>query len=88
MLAGATGLLSMEKQEAMVLDDRSSGDDRAQNGARWRLYTDGVMGGISQANIAFDVVDGRRCLRLSGDVSLENNGGFVQVALDLALVHL
>ena len=84
MLAGATGLLSMEKQEAMVLDDRTSGDDRAQNGARWGLYTDGVMGGISQANIAFDVVDGRRCLRLSGDVSLENNGGFVQVALDLA----
>ncbi len=73
----------MEKQEVLVLDDRSSGDERAQNGAVWRLFTDGVMGGVSKGDLTFDVVDNRRCMRLSGDVRLDNNGGFLQVALDM-----
>jgi hypothetical protein len=38
--------------------------------------------------MALRVVDGRRALCLSGDVSLENNGGFVQVNLDLATAGL
>jgi adhesin HecA-like repeat protein len=42
------------------------------------------MGGISQATLRRDVVDGVACLRLTGDVRLENNGGFIQAALDLA----
>ena len=83
MLLGATGLLAMEKQELLVLDDRSSGDGRAQNGAGWRLFSDGVMGGVSTGQLTFDIVDNRRCMRLSGDVRLENNGGFVQIALDI-----
>lgn len=29
------------------------------------------------------VNEGRNCLRLTGEVSLENNGGFVQASLDL-----
>ena len=73
----------MEKQELLVLDDRSSDDGRAQNGAGWRLFTDGVMGGVSKGDLTFDIVDNRRCMRLSGDVRLENNGGFVQIALDI-----
>ena len=73
----------MEKQELLILDDRSSGDGRAQNGAQWRLFTDGVMGGVSKGDLTFDIVDNRRCMRLSGDVRLENNGGFVQIALDI-----
>jgi hypothetical protein len=83
MLFGATGLLAMEKQELLILDDRSSGDGRAQNGAGWRLFSDGVMGGVSTGQLTFDIVDNRRCMRLSGDVRLENNGGFVQIALDI-----
>jgi hypothetical protein len=73
----------MEEQQLLVLDDRSSGDSRALNGAHWQLFTDGVMGGISRGSLAFDTVDGRPCLRMRGDVRLENNGGFVQLALDL-----
>ncbi|HOT82943.1 MAG TPA: CIA30 family protein [Candidatus Defluviicoccus seviourii] len=42
------------------------------------------MGGISQETIALTEINGRRCLRLTGDVRLENNGGFIQMALDLA----
>ena len=42
------------------------------------------MGGISEEAIALTTIDGRRALRLTGDVRLENNGGFIQMALDLA----
>ena len=75
----------MKKRELLVLDDRSSGDGRAQNGVGWHLFTDGVMGGVSKGELNFDIVDNRRCMRLSGDVRLENNGGFVQIALDINL---
>src|SRR6266511_3820142 len=42
------------------------------------------MGGVSRETMALTEIDGRRCLRLTGDVRLENNGGFIQMALDLA----
>jgi adhesin HecA-like repeat protein len=42
------------------------------------------MGGISKETIALGTIGGRRALRLTGDVRLENNGGFIQAALDLA----
>ncbi len=51
---------------------------------RWQSFSDQVMGGISEASMALTEIDGRRCLRLSGDVRLENQGGFIQMALDLA----
>jgi adhesin HecA-like repeat protein len=34
--------------------------------------------------LRFEMINGRRCLRLTGAVSLDNNGGFIQAALDLA----
>ena len=57
--------------------------ERARNGQRWRFFSDRVMGGVSTGTAEHTTIDGRSALRLSGDVSLENNGGFVQVALDL-----
>jgi hypothetical protein len=53
-------------------------------GTPWRLVTDGVMGGLSAGGLSFGQIDGRRALCLRGEVRLENNGGFVQAALDLA----
>ena len=41
--------------------------------------TDQVMGGVSTGRISFEEIEGRRCLCLDGDVSLDNNGGFIQV---------
>ncbi|NJN48400.1 MAG: CIA30 family protein [Candidatus Competibacteraceae bacterium] len=41
------------------------------------------MGGVSRETVALATIDGRRCVRLTGEVSLENNGGFIQMALDL-----
>jgi hypothetical protein len=66
-----------------MIDDRSIGTLQATSGTVWRVVTDGVMGGRSSATLAPDRVGGRPCLRLQGEVSLENNGGFVQAALDL-----
>jgi len=70
---------------AMILiDDRQSGDLQASIGTQWRLITDGVMGGMSSGTLALDQREGRDCLRLQGEVSLENSGGFIQAALELA----
>lgn len=49
----------------------------------WRLVTDAVMGGISRGSIAKEILEGRESTRMSGYVSIENNGGFIQIALDL-----
>lgn len=64
----------------MLLDDFRSAADVAQ---RWRAFSDRVMGGVSEAHAAFAEVRGQPALRLTGRVSLENNGGFVQMARPL-----
>ncbi|TVP73159.1 MAG: hypothetical protein EA339_04170 [Rhodobacteraceae bacterium] len=63
-----------------ILEDGRGADLRAATGAEWRCVSDTVMGGVSSGQL-------RRtadALHLSGTVSLENNGGFVQMALPLA----
>ncbi len=49
----------------------------------WRLVTDGVMGGVSRGVVQVGERDGRACINLSGRVSTDNNGGFIQAALDV-----
>jgi hypothetical protein len=65
-----------------VIDDLKREPPIATIGTRWELFTDTVMGGVSRATMAREIVEGRTAIRLRGDVSLENNGGFVQIALD------
>ena len=81
ILAGL--LLTLHAHASLVIDDRASGDALSSLGTRWRLVTDTVMGGVSRGSLAFTEAAGRPCLRLSGDVSLDNNGGFVQASLEL-----
>jgi Complex I intermediate-associated protein 30 (CIA30) len=69
---------------ARVIDDLSRDDLVATIGTRWQLVTDRVMGGVSDGTLVRETVSGRPALRMRGDVSLENNGGFIQMALDLA----
>ncbi len=66
-----------------VIDDLGEPAPRARCGATWELIRDGVMGGRSTAAMRREVVAGRPAVHLTGEVSLENNGGFVQIALDL-----
>lgn len=68
----------------MLIDDFASKEGISALGTRWRGFTDRVMGGISDAAVTREVIEGRACVRLRGTVSLENNGGFIQVALPLS----
>lgn len=68
----------------MLIDDFADSGLVSKLGSRWRRVTDQVMGGVSEGSVTHGVIDGRPCLRLTGDVRLDNNGGFVQAALDLA----
>ena len=54
-------------------------DDFLDNPAeRWEFITDQVMGGVSSGNLTFMNENGANFARMTGNVSLENNGGFIQ----------
>lgn len=67
----------------LIIDDRSSGDTRSSLGTAWRVVSDTVMGGVSHGRLSAQTVQGRPCLAMTGDVRLDNNGGFIQASLDL-----
>ena len=69
---------------AMLIDDFTDDGLVSKLGTPWRGVSDQVMGGISEASVSYGVIDGRPCLRLTGDVRLENDGGFIQATLDLS----
>ena len=66
---------------AAIIDDLN-GDP--PGGGRWTCVADTVMGGVSGGQLRTEIVAGRRARRLTGTVSLANNGGFLQMAIDLA----
>lgn len=49
----------------------------------WEFFADTVMGGVSTGQVSQESIAGRSATRLTGEVSLENNGGFVQMAFDI-----
>jgi hypothetical protein len=50
---------------------------------RWRFFTDGVMGGVSSGEVTFRQEENHSFAHLSGEVSTANNGGFIQMRMDL-----
>lgn len=84
---GAAGALPEDaraQDRTMLIDDFSRTDLVSALGTEWRGVSDRVMGGVSQESVSWTSADGRAALHLQGDVRLENNGGFIQAALDLA----
>lgn len=67
----------------MLIDDFTNPRQASSFGTRWRPFSDRVMGGVSDGDLAFEEIAGESCMRLTGDVRLENNGGFIQASLDL-----
>jgi Complex I intermediate-associated protein 30 (CIA30) len=67
-----------------LLDDFATADLVSRAGTRWEGASDRVMGGISHEVLALEEHAGRFWLRLTGRVRLENDGGFVQMGIDLA----
>lgn len=51
---------------------------------RWEYVSDRVMGGVSSGSMELVTARGQPAARLRGQVSLDNDGGFVQMAFDLA----
>ena len=72
--------------DMLLIDDFNDGTQVSRIGTAWRMVSDRVMGGVSSGRMMLREVDGRRALCLQGQVSLENNGGFVQLTLDLSKV--
>ena len=79
---GATGDADGVKAapDTLVIDDFASAPD-ATIGGRWSYTSDRVMGGVSNGGGAYEMVDERVAIRLYGDVSTAQNGGFIQVSL-------
>lgn len=67
-----------------VIDDLSRNPPLATIGTTWQVVTDQVMGGVSSGTLVREIVGGRPAINMRGSVRLENNGGFVQIGLDLA----
>ena len=77
------GSADVMAEQPLILDDRTTPNLESALGTSWRMVTDGVMGGVSSGTLTTAAIDDRDCLRMQGDVRLENNGGFVQAALQL-----
>lgn len=78
------GVINAVSASSLIIDNRTSGTYRSNLGSEWQLITDQVMGGISKGELTLDNYISRNCLRMRGDVTTENNGGFVQIALPLS----
>jgi len=69
--------------ETGIIDDLSRPEPEAAVGSRWELIADTVMGGCSGGQVRRETLQGRPAMRMTGRVRLENNGGFLQIALNL-----
>ena len=53
-------------------------DFTIDQGKDWKFISDQVMGGVSDGKLEFINMEGYSFARMTGYVSLENNGGFIQ----------
>ncbi|NUB45668.1 CIA30 family protein [Fertoebacter nigrum] len=67
----------------LLADEAMIEDFQIQPETRWRFFADTVMGGVSCGQVTFlRDVDGAFA-RMTGRVSTENNGGFIQMQMEL-----
>jgi hypothetical protein len=65
----------------LMLSDFTPEEPYLIEGSGWRGFSDRVMGGVSNVSFNRDNVAGKNCVRLTGTVTRESNGGFIQMAL-------
>ncbi|MDH4023322.1 MAG: CIA30 family protein [Gammaproteobacteria bacterium] len=70
-------------ENRLVLSSFEEGEVLVMPGVSWRGFSDRVMGGVSDAEFVRATVAGKDCLRLSGRVTRDSGGGFIQMALDV-----
>ena len=59
--------------EDLIFDDFNNNPAK-----RWEFIADSVMGGVSEGNVLFIKDENKFYAKMIGNVSLENNGGFIQ----------
>ena len=62
--------------------------DNFNDTSQWRYIADNVMGGISKGSVEFKKIEDNSVAILKGNVTTENNGGFIQIRRDLSDVNL
>ena len=62
--------------------------DNFQEPNHWNYVADTVMGGISTGGVEFKTIEGEAIAVLTGNVTTENNGGFIQIRRDLRRINL
>ena len=80
-MAADTTSRDQDRPDHLLLSNFEGEEPIVYEGAGWRGFSDRVMGGVSNASLELSNVAGKNCARLSGTVTRENNGGFIQMAL-------
>ena len=58
-------------------------DFNANAQSQWSYVSDQVMGGVSEGSLSFNKEDSQTFAHMTGAVSTENNGGFIQFRTDV-----
>ena len=67
------GIFTAVTAEPLMMENFES-----QPESRWSYVSDQVMGGVSQGQLLFKTEQGESFAHMTGQVSTENNGGFIQ----------
>ena len=62
--------------------------DDFHDSSKWKFIADDVMGGVSSGSVVYEMQEGTSVAFMNGDVSTENNGGFIQFQRQLKDVDL
>tara|TARA_B100000700_G_C14498208_1_gene602797 strand:- start:41 stop:541 length:501 start_codon:yes stop_codon:yes gene_type:complete len=63
--------------------DKLENPGKTIQGEKWYFFTDSVMGGLSSGGMEIDEIENIKCYRITGNVTTENNGGFIQIRAEL-----
>ena len=81
IMAAETNSTDATQPDKLLLSNFEGEEPVIFAGAGWRGFSDRVMGGVSDANLEPSNLAGKNCARLTGTVTRESNGGFIQMAL-------
>ncbi len=70
-------IVNQSKSQAFLFDEFK------ENNRSWVLITDQVMGGLSFGSYSFGKENNDFYMRMEGNVTTENNGGFIQVRREI-----
>jgi len=76
-------MLTLASVGTVLSEEMMIEDFQIQPETRWRFFADTVMGGVSSGQVQFAKDGDRSFARMTGRVSTDNNGGFIQMQMDL-----